>query len=99
MQGNSVPLNALVPNQGVDTFGALVSGVVHTAFIFAGLIAFFLLLFGGFQVIVAGGDPKKMEQGKAAVTGAVAGLLVVLGSFWIVKALGVLTGQTNLFGF
>lgn len=99
MPGNSVPLNTLAPNPGVDTFGALVSGIIHTAFVLAGLIAFFLLLFGGFQVIVAGGDPKKMEQGRAAVTGAVIGLLVVLGSFWIVKAIGVLTGQTQLFGF
>lgn len=89
----SVALQQLAPNPGISTYGQIVNAVVRNAFVFASLISFFLLLFGGFQVIVAAGDAKKAEQGKAAITGAVIGLLVVFGSFWIVQALGVLTGQ------
>ena len=94
---NSVPLQSLAPNPTLTTFGPLVSAVVKNAFVFAGLISFFLLIFGGFQVIVGAGDPKKAEKGKAAITGAVIGLLIVFGSFWIVQIIGVITGQ-NLLG-
>jgi len=85
-------LQALAPNPGLTSFGPLVSGIINNAFVFAGLISFFLLIFGGFQVIVAGGDTKKMQQGKAAITGAVTGLLVIFGSFWIVQIITVITG-------
>ena len=63
----------------------------------AGVIAFVLLVLGGFGIIVgAGGDPKQMEKGKQTVTGAVIGLLVVIGSFWIVQLIQYLTGTQLL---
>lgn len=85
-------LQDLAPNPSLTSFGPLVSGIVRNAFVLAGLISLFLLIFGGFQVIVAAGDPKKTEQGRAAITGAVIGLLIVFGSFWIVQIIGVITG-------
>ena len=87
-----VDLNSLAPNPSVTTFGALISGIVKNAFMLAGVISFILLLYGGFQVIVSAGDPKKTEQGRGAITGAVIGLLVVLGSFWIIQIIEVITG-------
>jgi len=85
-------LGQYAPNPGLTSFGPLVSAVVRNAFVLAGLISFFLLIFGGFQVIVGAGDPKKAERGKSAITGAVIGLLVVFGSFWIVQLITVITG-------
>jgi len=93
---DSVDIQALAPNPGVVQLGPLVTGVVHNAFVLAGLIFFILLIFGGFQVIVAAGDSKKAERGKTAITGAVAGLLVVLGSFWVIRIIEVITGLTLL---
>jgi hypothetical protein len=37
-----------------------------------------------------------MEQGKQAVTGAVVGLIVIMGSFWIVQIIEKLTGMPLL---
>lgn len=88
----AVDLRELAPNPELTSFGPLVNAIVRNAFMFAGLISFILLIVGGFQIIVAAGDEKKMEQGKAAMTGAVVGLLVVFGSFWIVQIIEVITG-------
>lgn len=88
----AVNLIDLAPNPGLTSFGPLVTAIVRNAFVFAAIISFILLILGGFQVIVAAGDEKKLEQGKAAITGAVVGLLVVLGSFWIVQIIEVITG-------
>jgi hypothetical protein len=56
-----------------------------------------LLVIGGFGMIAsAGGDSKSLEKGKQAITGAVLGLVVIIGSFWIVQLVQVLTGITLL---
>lgn len=82
----------LAPNPNLTTYGMLVSAIVKNAFVLAGVTSFILLIFGGFQVIVSAGDAKKAEHGKAAMTGAVTGLLLVFGSFLIVQVIHVLTG-------
>lgn len=87
-----VSLQSLAPNPNLTTFGMVVSVIVKNAFVLAGIISFILLIFGGFTVIVSAGDAKKAQQGKAAVTGAVTGLLLVLGSFLIVQIIHVITG-------
>lgn len=79
-----------------DTIGKLVTVVVKNIFVLAGVIAFILLIIGGFGMIVAAGsgDTKKLEQGQKAITAAVIGLLVIVGSFWIVQIIHILTGVT-----
>jgi len=89
-------LQNLAPNPGLSSFGPLISAIVRNAFVLAGIICLFLLIFGGFQVIVSAGDAKKAEQGKTAITGAVVGLLLVFGSFWIVQVIQVITGMNLL---
>lgn len=85
------------PSQTVSSFGALVNAVVRTAFVLAGVLCFLLLLFGGVRVIFgAGGDAKKLEQGKEAIVGALVGLLLVVTSVWIVQILENITGVSLL---
>ncbi|MFZ5534640.1 MAG: hypothetical protein ACOY3M_00620 [Patescibacteria group bacterium] len=92
VMAQSENLQDLAPNPGLTTFGMLITAIVKNAFVLAGIISFILLIFGGFNVIVAAGDAKKAQQGKTAITGAVTGLLVVLGSFWLVQIIEVITG-------
>jgi hypothetical protein len=81
------------------SIGSLVSVVVQNAFMLAGVIAFVLLVLGGFGMIAgAGGDPKNLEKSKQAITGAVIGLIVIIGSFWIIQLIQTLTGITLLPG-
>ena len=81
-----------------QTIGSLASVLVKNAFVIAGIIMFILLVFGGFGMIVAGssGDSKKLEEGQKAITGAVIGLIVIVGSFWIIQIIEKLTGLTIL---
>lgn len=77
------------------SLGSVLSVIVPNAFMLAGVIAFLLLVFAGFGMIQAAGsgDTKQMESGKKAITGAVVGLIVIIGSFWIIQVLEVLTGM------
>lgn len=86
------------PAKTFPTIGSLVTVVTSNAFILAGLIAFIFIIMGGFAIIMGAGsgDPKQMEQGRKTLTMAVAGLLIIVFSFWIVQLLGLLLGVDPL---
>ena len=80
------------------TFGDLTNVIVKNAFVIAGVISFILLIFGGFSIIVGAGagDTKKIDQGRQAMVGAVTGLIIVIGSLWIVQIIETVTGVAIL---
>jgi hypothetical protein len=90
--------NVFAPAKNFTDIGSLVSVIIPNAFVLAGIITLILLILGGFGIIAGAGsgDTKKMEQGKQAVTGAVVGLIVIMGSFWIVQIIEKLTGMPLL---
>ena len=81
-----------------DTVGGIVSVVVTNAFVIAGVVFFILLIFGGFSVIVSAGsgDEKGLEKARGAIIGAVTGLILVVGSFWIIQIVELMTGISIL---
>jgi hypothetical protein len=54
-----------------------------------GGIAFLLILFGGFQMLTSAGNPEKLNAGKELVTSAIAGLLIIIFSIFILRLIGV----------
>lgn len=74
--------------------GQLVSLILQNAVVIAGIIFVFLLIFGGFSMIVGAGknDPQKAAQGKQAVTAALIGFAVVFGAYWIGEIISILSG-------
>jgi len=93
-----VNLQEFAPSKNLSTFADLVNVIVKNAFMLAGLLAFIILVFGGFSVIMGAGsgDTKQMEKGKNAITGAVVGILIVVVSVWIIQILETITGQPIL---
>lgn len=94
-----VPIRDITPTfSQFNNFGDVVTVVMKNAFVLASVICLVLLIFGGFGVIVGagGGDTKRLEQARQTITWAVIGLLLVVGSFWIVQVIGKLTGVNLL---
>lgn len=87
--------SSFAPAKNFDTIASLVSVVSQNAFVIAGVVAFVLLILGGFGFIVGAGagDTKQLEQAKKTITGAVIGLILILGSFWIIQIVETLTGM------
>jgi len=55
----------------------------------AGGIAFLLILFGGFQILTSAGNPEHLNAGKELVGSAIAGLLLIIFSVFILRIIGV----------
>lgn len=80
-------------NTPVDTFGDLVSSLIKVALPLAGIVFFFLLLWGGIKYMLSRGDDKAVSSARGVITSALIGLLIIVGSFLIIK---VMEGITNI---
>jgi hypothetical protein len=55
----------------------------------AGGVAFLLMLSGGLIVLVSSGDPNRVKAGSELITSALAGLLFIIFSLFLLRLIGV----------
>ena len=79
---------------GFSNIGELVSSLIKNVYVVAGIILFFLLIFGGIGLILQAGSesPESKAKSKSAITAAVLGFLVIFASYWIIKIIEYLLG-------
>lgn len=68
-----------------DNLKSYVVRVVNFALGFLGLIAVIIVIYGGILYVTAGGEEEKTQTGKKAITYAVIGIIIILGSFAFVN--------------
>jgi hypothetical protein len=81
-----------------DTIGTIVGKSLTYVFAFAGFGLLLMIIASGFTLMLSVGDPKKMEKGKATLTNAIIGFIVIFAAFWIVQILGIVFGWDNYIG-
>ncbi len=70
------------PNALLEKFLGLAIGI-------SGGIAFLLILFGGLQIMTSAGNPEQLNAGRELVSSAIAGLLLIIFSVFILQFIGV----------
>ncbi len=80
-------------NTPVNSFGELMSSLILVVLPLAGIIFFFLLLWGGIKYMLSRGDDKAVSSARGIITSALVGLLIIVGSFLIIK---IVEGITNI---
>lgn len=73
----------------VSDTNALIGFILRWAMGIGGGIAFLLILVAGFLIITSQGDPQKVQAGKELLTSAIAGLLLIIFSVFILEIIGV----------
>src|SRR3989338_5618952 len=58
----------------------------------AGIAFFVMLLFGGYQFLTSGGDPKAVGAARGTLTYAVIGIILVVSAWLILQLVGNITG-------
>lgn len=74
------------------TFGDLFSSLLVAVLPIGGIIFFFMLLWGGLRYMLSRGDDKAAGAARSIITSAVIGMLIVLGSYIILKVIEGVTG-------
>ncbi len=89
--------NSLLENSSLNMFQSIGPGgsskfievfvpkFVGLLYVFGGLSFFFMLLWGAVSWILSGGDKASLEGAKNKITNAFVGLILLIGSFAIIK--------------
>ncbi len=64
-----------------------ISGAYKYAVGIAGVMAAVMMMIGGFQYLIAGGDATRVAKGKEKISDAVLGLVLVLGTYMILSVI------------
>lgn len=67
----------------------LVKWVLGWSIAIGGGLAVLLSLWGGVTIILAGGNPEKINEGKEVITSAISGILFILFSVFLLRFIGV----------
>ena len=68
--------------------GAVVSAILPYIFSIAGILLLLYLLMGGFQLMLAGGEPKKIQGAWGKITNALIGFLIIFIAYWVTQLIG-----------
>lgn len=74
------------------TVGEIIGKALTYVYVIAGLALFLVLIMGGFSLMTAAGDPKKIEAGYGKIKDALIGFLVVFVSYFVVQIVEVVLG-------
>lgn len=79
--------NVSTPRSGtpIANLGDLLSGLLTITFYIALFLAFYWLIWGGFQYILAGGKKEDLAKARARITWALIGLVVVFLGYFIAR--------------
>jgi len=77
-----------------QSLGGFISAVLPNIYVFAGIIAFFLVLIAGLMFIInAGkGESEQTKKWQGTLTASIAGLLIIFLSYWIIQIVEKITG-------
>jgi len=91
--GEALKLNETDTVKGTfPDLGTIISTILPNLYILAGIILFFLIIFGGFTIVSSGGNPEQTQKGQQTLTGARIGFVIIFASYWIVELIQYLTG-------
>lgn len=73
-------------------FECIFARILNTVIRLGGIALFVMLLIGGFKLMTAGGDAKKVQSAQQTLTYAVIGLVVIIGAWFVFRLIEIFTG-------
>ncbi|MDP2670941.1 MAG: hypothetical protein Q8P13_00510 [bacterium] len=86
---------AFAPARIFDSLGNLLTFIINFALGAAGVVFFFLLIWGGIRFMTSRGDDKALGEARQTITNAGIGLLIILAAFIIIQIVFRLANYTG----
>ena len=87
----ALPVYAQGPAQ-LSSIVQIIENIIKLLAPAAGIAFFVMLLFGGYQFLTSGGDPKAVAAARSTLTYAVIGIILVVSAWLILQLVGNITG-------
>lgn len=85
--------------QGAGGINIFINNIITLLYEAALVIAVFMLLWGGVEFILSGGDKEKVGNAQKRITFALVGLAFLAVAFALLNVFGVFTGFEGFFNF
>lgn len=72
----------------IDSIPALVKSLLNIVMIIGTPLVALAIIFAGFSLVMAQGNPEKLQKGRSALLWAVVGGAILLGSYVLAQAIG-----------
>ncbi len=76
--------------------GRIISALTTNLFPIVGLLLLIYLLYGGYNYLLAGGDPKKAQAARSIITTALIGFILIFLAYWLVKIIAMILGLGDI---
>lgn len=83
----------------LQDFEGVFATILGLAVQLAGIVLFFVFLFGGFRYLTSGSDPGKVEAAKKTLTYAILGMVLFALAYLILVIIANFTGAGYLLNF
>lgn len=80
------------PLVGYTDISSIINNVVPFIMSLAGIILFFVLMWGGFDYVTSQGQPDKLKTANAKITAGVIGFVLLVLSFLITRVFSYIFG-------
>lgn len=80
------------PLVGIDSLGGLVNKLMVFIIPFSAIILFFILLWGGVDLMTSQGVPEKIKIGRGKIMAGLIGFILLVSSYLIVRLISVIFG-------
>lgn len=91
---SGMPIQGPLPKE-LDSLGAIINTLIGFLYPFAGLILFFILVWGGYGLLLSRGDPEKIKGAKGKITSGLIGFILLVLSYFMVKVIAFIFGLNN----
>lgn len=86
-----------IPNPiGTDSFTKLLEKIIGYLILIGAPILAIMVIYGGFFILTAGGNPEKFKTGKDVILYAVIGYIIILVSWGIIYIIGEILGAPDI---
>jgi len=89
-----VPIEGPVPQFG--TLADIINKILPLLFAAAGLILFFYLISGGFDLLISAGNPEKIGKATGKIWNAILGFILIFTAWWLTQILARIFGLKGL---
>jgi len=80
------------PQDEITGIFCVLANLIDKMFAVAAFVALMFFVYGGFQYMASGGDPKALTTAKATISYSVLGLVLILGAVLIINTILVNLG-------
>lgn len=92
--------NAVADVATIGSISSILTNIISAIVVFSGIVLFVMLVVGGMNFLLSGGDQKKLDKAKGTVSNALLGLVFLVVSYLVLKLIQAFTGvDVTTFGF